>query len=96
VLKVLHVNNQEATEYINLRTGSNLSLNYSSNDVKWGNNGKCCQLGKYNWSCVRPILTIYIGTRNKIATAATNGAIIIWDLNKSGRKTGTANRDYVK
>ncbi|KAG2177202.1 hypothetical protein INT43_007859 [Umbelopsis isabellina] len=65
VLKVLHVTDQEATEYINLRTGSNLSLNYSSNDVKWGNNG----------------------TRNKIATAATNGAIIIWDLNKSGRKT---------
>jgi hypothetical protein len=29
-----------------------------------------------------------LGTRNKIATAATNGAIIIWDLNKSGRKTG--------
>ncbi|GAB5586913.1 SEA (Seh1-associated) complex subunit [Umbelopsis nana] len=65
VLKVLQVTTQEATEYINLRTGSNLSLNYSSNDVKWGNNG----------------------TRNKIATAATNGAIIIWDLNKSGRKT---------
>ncbi|CAO3678190.1 unnamed protein product [Umbelopsis vinacea] len=65
VLKVLHVTTQEATEYINLRTGSNLSLNYSSNDVKWGNNG----------------------TRNKIATAATNGAIIIWDLNKTGRKT---------
>jgi hypothetical protein len=39
VLKVLHVTTQEATEYINLRTGSNLSLNYSSNDVKWGNNG---------------------------------------------------------
>ncbi|KAI8582866.1 hypothetical protein K450DRAFT_225216 [Umbelopsis ramanniana AG] len=65
VLKVLHVTTQEVTEYINLRTGSNLSLNYSSNDVKWGNNA----------------------TKNKIATAATNGAIIIWDLNKSGRKT---------
>lgn len=36
----------------------------------------------------RRFLTVYVGTRNKIATAATNGAIIIWDLNKSGRKTG--------
>lgn len=33
-------------------------------------------------------LTRSIATRNKVATAATNGAIIIWDLNKVGRKAG--------
>jgi hypothetical protein len=51
VLKVLHVTTQEVTEYINLRTGSNLSLNYSSNDVKWGNNGKLSR--PWYWSCYR-------------------------------------------
>jgi hypothetical protein len=28
-------------------------------------------------------------TKHKVATAATNGAIILWDLNKIGRKAGS-------
>ncbi|KAI8989271.1 WD40-repeat-containing domain protein [Pilobolus umbonatus] len=65
ILKVLAINKTDVTETLNLRAGSHFSLNYSSNDVKWGNNA----------------------TKQKIATAATNGAIILWDLNKIGRKT---------
>jgi hypothetical protein len=29
-----------------------------------------------------------VATKQKVATAATNGAIILWDLNKVGRKAG--------
>ncbi|KAG0171055.1 WD repeat-containing protein 24 [Apophysomyces sp. BC1021] len=64
VLKILSVSKTEVIETINLRAGSHVNLNYSSNDVKWGNNV----------------------TKYKVATAATNGAIILWDLNKTGRK----------
>ncbi|KAI8379573.1 WD40-repeat-containing domain protein [Radiomyces spectabilis] len=64
VLKILSVSKTEIRETLNLRSGSDLNLNYSSNDVKWGNNA----------------------TRHKIATAAANGAIVLWDLNKIGRK----------
>ncbi|KAI9025276.1 WD40-repeat-containing domain protein [Phycomyces nitens] len=64
VLKIIAVTKSEVVETLNLRAGSHLNLNYSSNDVKWGNNA----------------------TKNKVATAATNGAIILWDLNKVGRK----------
>ncbi|KAI8054842.1 WD40-repeat-containing domain protein [Thamnidium elegans] len=64
ILKILSINKTEITETLNLRAGSHFNLNYSSNDVKWGNNA----------------------TKQKVATAATNGAIILWDLNKIGRK----------
>ncbi|KAL9547640.1 hypothetical protein PS6_007035 [Mucor atramentarius] len=64
ILKVFNIENSEITETHNLRAGSHFNLNYSSNDVKWGNNA----------------------TKHKVATAATNGAIILWDLNKIGRK----------
>ncbi|KAI7862657.1 WD40-repeat-containing domain protein, partial [Spinellus fusiger] len=64
VLKIVSVTTSEVVETLNLRAGSHLNLNYSSNDVKWGNNM----------------------TKNKVATAATNGAIILWDLSKVGRK----------
>lgn len=40
VLKILSINKTEITETLNLRAGSHFNLNYSSNDVKWGNNGK--------------------------------------------------------
>jgi hypothetical protein len=33
-------------------------------------------------------LFLWLATKQKIATAATNGAIILWDLNKIGRKAG--------
>ncbi|KAK9700726.1 SEA (Seh1-associated) complex subunit [Basidiobolus ranarum] len=61
VLKILSVNEHEATEVLNLRAGSKLNLNFSINDVKWL-------------------------SRGKIATAATNGGIVIWDLNRTGQK----------
>ncbi|KAI9486600.1 MAG: WD40-repeat-containing domain protein [Benjaminiella poitrasii] len=64
ILKVYNLQKTEVVESLNLRAGSHFNLNYSSNDVKWGNNA----------------------TKTKIATAATNGAIILWDLNKIGRK----------
>ncbi|KAG2203871.1 hypothetical protein INT46_001123 [Mucor plumbeus] len=64
ILKIFSIQNSEITESLNLRAGSHFNLNYSSNDVKWGNNA----------------------TKHKVATAATNGAIILWDLNKIGRK----------
>ncbi|ORZ13986.1 WD40-repeat-containing domain protein [Absidia repens] len=65
ILKIITVTPEEVRETLNLRAGSNLTLNSSSNDVKWGNNA----------------------TKYKVATAATNGAIILWDINKVGRKT---------
>ncbi|KAI9249009.1 WD40-repeat-containing domain protein [Sporodiniella umbellata] len=65
VLKVLSFDKSKVTEILNLRAGAHFNLNYSSNDVKWGNNA----------------------TKQKVATAATNGAIILWDLNKVGRKS---------
>ncbi|KAG1474356.1 hypothetical protein G6F56_000406 [Rhizopus delemar] len=65
VLKILSFDNSKIAEVLNLRAGTHLNLNYSSNDVKWGNNA----------------------TKNKVATAATNGAIILWDLHKVGRKS---------
>ncbi|KAI8334412.1 WD40-repeat-containing domain protein [Chlamydoabsidia padenii] len=65
ILKIISITPTEITETLNLRAGSNLTLNSSSNDVKWGNNA----------------------TKTKVATAATNGAIILWDINKVGRKT---------
>jgi hypothetical protein len=40
VLKVLSFSKTRVVETLNLRAGSQLNLNYSSNDVKWGNNGK--------------------------------------------------------
>lgn len=40
VLKIITVTPDEVHESLNLRAGSNLTLNSSSNDVKWGNNGK--------------------------------------------------------
>ncbi|KAI8887732.1 WD40 repeat-like protein [Backusella circina FSU 941] len=64
ILKVISIHKTEVVETLNLRAGSHFNLNYSSNDVKWGNNA----------------------TKQKIATAATNGAIILWDLVKLGRK----------
>jgi hypothetical protein len=39
VLKVFTIQTSEITESLNLRAGSHFNLNYSSNDVKWGNNG---------------------------------------------------------
>ncbi|CEI89070.1 hypothetical protein RMCBS344292_03442 [Rhizopus microsporus] len=65
ILKVLSFSKTRVVETLNLRAGSQLNLNYSSNDVKWGNNA----------------------TKHKVATAATNGAIILWDLHKVGRKS---------
>ncbi|ORE02129.1 WD40 repeat-like protein [Rhizopus microsporus var. microsporus] len=65
ILKVLSFSKTRVVETLNLRAGSQLNLNYSSNDVKWGNNA----------------------TKYKVATAATNGAIILWDLHKVGRKS---------
>ncbi|RUP50007.1 WD40-repeat-containing domain protein [Jimgerdemannia flammicorona] len=64
VLRILSVNDHQVKDLINLRSGTNVTANQSSNDVKWGNNI----------------------TRNKIATAAMNGNIVIWDLTKQGRK----------
>ncbi|KAI7907105.1 WD40-repeat-containing domain protein [Cokeromyces recurvatus] len=64
ILKVYNLQKTKIVESLNLRAGSHFNLNYSSNDVKWGNNA----------------------TKTKIATAATNGAIILWDLNRIGRK----------
>ncbi|KAI8377284.1 WD40-repeat-containing domain protein [Blakeslea trispora] len=64
ILKIYTVQTKSVNETLNLRAGSHFSLNYSSNDVKWGNNA----------------------TKHKVATAATNGAIIIWDLNRIGKK----------
>ncbi|RKP25680.1 hypothetical protein SYNPS1DRAFT_22403 [Syncephalis pseudoplumigaleata] len=61
VLKVLNVTETEATEALNIRVGSRLNLNFSSNDVQWL-------------------------TNQKIATAATNGAIVIWDVTRSRQK----------
>lgn len=37
------------------------------------------------------LLMINAATKHKVATAATNGAIILWDLNKVGRKSGKCN-----
>ncbi|KAG0749967.1 hypothetical protein G6F57_004287 [Rhizopus arrhizus] len=65
VLKILSLSRSKVIETLNLRAGTHFNLNYSSNDVKWGNNA----------------------TKHKVATAATNGAIILWDLNKVGRKS---------
>lgn len=39
VLKIYSIQKPEITETLNLRAGSHFNLNYSSNDVKWGNNG---------------------------------------------------------
>ncbi|ORX49056.1 WD40 repeat-like protein [Hesseltinella vesiculosa] len=64
ILKILTVTPEEVTETLNLRVGSQSTLNFSSNDVKWGNNA----------------------TKSKIATAATNGSILIWDIYRVGRK----------
>ncbi|KAI9143812.1 WD40-repeat-containing domain protein, partial [Paraphysoderma sedebokerense] len=64
VLKILSVTDTEVKEVLNLRIGSRLNLNFSSNDVKW-----CNHYAKFT-----------------IATAATNGAIVIWDLQKPGQK----------
>ncbi|KAL7750998.1 SEA (Seh1-associated) complex subunit [Sorochytrium milnesiophthora] len=64
VLKVLAVSDNQAREAVNLRLGSRVNLNSSSNDVKWGGH-------------MAP---------NTIVTAATNGAIVTWDLQKSGTK----------
>ncbi|KAI9596986.1 WD40-repeat-containing domain protein [Syncephalis fuscata] len=61
VLKVLSVNETEVTEALNIRVGSRLNLNFSSNDVQWL-------------------------TKQKIATAATNGAVVIWDLTRARQK----------
>lgn len=35
------------------------------------------------------LMLIFLATKNKVATAATNGTIIIWDINKIGRKAGS-------
>lgn len=40
VLKILTVNRAEVREVLNLRAGSHVNINYSCNDVKWGNNSK--------------------------------------------------------
>ncbi|KAI9322547.1 WD40-repeat-containing domain protein [Dichotomocladium elegans] len=64
VLKILSVTRTHVREMLNLRAGSHLNINYSSNDVKWGNNV----------------------TKNKIATAATSGAIVLWDINRTTGK----------
>ncbi|KAI8969296.1 WD40-repeat-containing domain protein [Mycotypha africana] len=64
ILKIYNIHPSGLVEALNLRSGSHFNLNYSSNDVKWGNNA----------------------TKHKVATAATNGTIILWDLNKVGRK----------
>ncbi|ORZ34773.1 WD40-repeat-containing domain protein [Catenaria anguillulae PL171] len=64
VLKVLKVVDDQIKETLNLRTGSRLNLNLSSNDVKWSNSY----------------------AKNTVATAATNGAIVIWDIQKPGQK----------
>lgn len=74
------------TETLNLRAGTHFNLNYSSNDVKWGNNGKPKQRQNQRRRLTCPI---FKATKQKVATAATNGAIILWDLNKIGRKAGT-------
>ncbi|SAM02222.1 hypothetical protein [Absidia glauca] len=55
ILKIITVTSTEINETLNLRAGSNLTLNST--------------------------------TKYKVATAATNGAIILWDINKVGRKT---------
>ncbi|KAI9292896.1 WD40 repeat-like protein [Neoconidiobolus thromboides FSU 785] len=64
VLKVIKFSEEEINEYINLRVGYRLNLNFSSNDVAWG-----------------------IGySQDKLATASTNGSVVLWDLNKYGQK----------
>ncbi|TPX70169.1 hypothetical protein SpCBS45565_g01981 [Spizellomyces sp. 'palustris'] len=60
VLKILSVYDKDVKEVLNLRGGVKLNLNFSINDVKWGN----------------------IFAKSTIATAATNGAVAIWDLNR--------------
>ena len=54
--------NGELDEYINLRSGKNQNLNYSSSDVE------------------------FCPTDEKIiASASTNGSVIIWNITKTGR-----------
>ncbi|RKP05167.1 WD40-repeat-containing domain protein, partial [Thamnocephalis sphaerospora] len=61
VLKVLKITDLEVSESLNMRVGSRLNLNFSSNDVQWL-------------------------SKQKIATAATNGSIVIWDLTRTRQK----------
>ncbi|ODQ50237.1 WD40 repeat-like protein [Saitoella complicata NRRL Y-17804] len=58
VLKVLTVSSNALIDTVNLRVGSRLNLNFSSNDVQWG----------------------LAASSNILATAATNGSVVIWDL----------------
>lgn len=72
VLKILHVTRESVTEEINMRVGSRLNLNFSSNDVAWGHSV----------------------TRSKIATAATNGAVVMWDYMRQGQKVDRIMTDH--
>ncbi|KAK7793188.1 hypothetical protein R5R35_012832 [Gryllus longicercus] len=62
VFKVYSIEEDEFVESCNLRTGKNLNLNFSCNDVAWN--------------------TI---DDNILATAATNGAVVVWNLNRPTR-----------
>lgn len=74
-------------EVLDVRAGSRLSPSYLFSDVRWGYGGKflCHSF------CLFPLLLLadkaeicITATSNKLATACTNGAVILWDLNRDG------------
>lgn len=68
VFKIYSIEEDDLVEKANLRTGKNLNLNFSCNDVVWN-----------------PVEDAVL------ATAATNGAVITWNVNKTSR----SKLDYV-
>lgn len=86
---MLTVSSTHVDEVLNLRAGSNLKANYSVTDIKWGNNGK-----GYSMGCIKFLTCFILVTKNKVATAATNGSIVLWDINKTtGRRAGISDQD---
>ena len=67
--------------YLDLRDlpGKQLNLNFSNNDVQWNpRDGKL----KHATDNTLLLLAVLSPTESQLATAPTNGCVILWDINK--------------
>ncbi|VVD05399.1 unnamed protein product [Leptidea sinapis] len=88
VFKVFSIGDDLFTEVCNLRVGKNLNLNFSSIDVAWSTIEGECSGGityKINISNIYRTDLLWGVLENTLATAATNGAVVVWNLGRSGR-----------
>ncbi|KAI8072162.1 WD40-repeat-containing domain protein [Gilbertella persicaria] len=87
ILKVYNIQKTEISESLNLRAGSHFNLNYSSNDVKWGNNATKHKVATAATNvALERVITEHSRAVNRICFQPDNGNILLSASQDGGNK----------